>query len=328
MDILDTSVIRGMSKQSILAIREERMIAVSPFTLWEILCHLDEVNAGETPATAFPRRRGHVAILQHLDLLHDPFAEHADTVGASHLANHTRFEDRDVARQIIAEVLSVSTIEELDQRLFTHPDGTRASFRNLAENTRNALEHEEQQFIHDMQFMWERLQGHHRYTRPSDLSVDDVWSWIRAMLTALRNSYAQDSISGQELFIRVCDSMYLYYGYLLFRLRTYGIGNNGQLAIQPNDTEDAYICMHMRLFDEHMFVVGDGKTRRAIQQAIDLWNERMQEVPAHCGVMDLPQYTALAKAICTRKSAYYRWQNRGCPKGDDWTDWFEAEQEA
>lgn len=85
MDILDTSVIRGMRKRDILALRQDRRIAISPFTLWEILCHLDEVSTGEDAATAFGRRRGHVAVLHELECLHDPFADHAEAIGGGAL---------------------------------------------------------------------------------------------------------------------------------------------------------------------------------------------------------------------------------------------------
>ena len=77
MDILDTSFIRGTKKNDILEIAKRRPLAVSPFTLWEILCHLDEVKEGETPEAGFLRRKGHVEILQHVTILDDPFAQHA-----------------------------------------------------------------------------------------------------------------------------------------------------------------------------------------------------------------------------------------------------------
>lgn len=84
MDILDTSVIRGMGKIGILAAAAKRRVVVSPFTVWEILCHLDDVKVGETVQQAFKRRKGHIAILQKLEILHDPFAQHAAAV-ALHL---------------------------------------------------------------------------------------------------------------------------------------------------------------------------------------------------------------------------------------------------
>ena len=59
---------------------------------------------------------------------------------------------------------------------------------------------------------------------------------------------------------------------------------------QENDTEDGYVCMHLRLFDDDVLVVADGKTVRALQRARDLWNSKATQLPATCRGMTTDHY--------------------------------------
>jgi hypothetical protein len=290
MDILDTSFIRGTKKGDILAIAKDRPLAVSPFTLWEILCHLDEVREGETAEQAFLRRKGHVDILQHLTILDDPFAQHALIVGATHLANPTRFEDRALAGQIIKRVVASPTLADLSNEIFTYPDGATASFEDIAGHARAALDQEEKGYIANTQKMWDRMRAHTGIGNPALLKDDELWGWLSLMLTALKESYDRDGVATETLLLRVTESMYLYYGYLFERLKTYSKATDGNLAIQPNDTEDGYMCMHLRLFEDDMLVSGDGKTIRAVRLAIDLWNLKVPKLPARCSALTSDEY--------------------------------------
>jgi hypothetical protein len=338
MDILDTSFIRGTKKSDILAIATNRAMAVSPFTVWEILCHLDEVRSGESAEQAFLRRKGHVEILQGLSILDDPFAQHAAAVGAEILANPTRFEDRSLAREIIQRIVASPSLPALGKEVFTYPDGSTTSFKDIASRTRDALEHEERTFVANVAKMWDQVKNYSGIDNPAQLTDDELWRWVSAMLTALRESYERDGVATEALLLKTVESMYPYYGYLFERLRTYSKRPAGNLAIDPNDTEDGYICMHLRLFQDDLLVTGDGKTVRAIHRALRLWDSKVPTLPAKCNAIAAEDYrkSCLQRPTFTssqatkslderrREWAYYAWISRGRPNGDDWTDWFGA----
>jgi predicted nucleic acid-binding protein len=290
VDVLDTSVIIGMKRKDILAVAKRRVVAVSPFTVWELVCHLDEVRKDETPDQAFRRRKGTVVVLQSLEMLHDPFAQHAAAVGAAQLANPTRFEDREGARQIVNCVVGAKSLAALRREVLTRPDGAKVRFGDIAVRARQALEQEELRYIENARKMWGRVVSLSGLTNPSKLTDEHLWQWLSDMLAALRGSYEQDGVATEALLLNVCESMYPYFGYLFARLRTYCPDKKGVLAIQPNDTEDGYLCMHIRLFEDDVLVTGDGPTKQALQSALALWNTRVPHLPAKCRVMSKEQY--------------------------------------
>jgi len=290
MDIIDTSVIRGMPAKDLFAIATKRRIVVSPFTIWEILCHLDEVKDGETPEQAYARRKGHVKLLQRIEILHDPFAQHASAVGAVALANPTRFEDREMAKHIVDRIVAAPSLPDVDKEVFIYASGATSSFKDIACRARAALVQEEQQYVNNVRKMWERIKNRSGVANPAQLKDDDLWKWLSAMVTALKQSYEADGVAADTLLMKVCDSMYAYYVYLLSRLCTYSNRPDGVLSIPVNDTEDGYICMHLRLLEDDVLVSGDGKTVHALQRALDLWNANVPKLPARCRVMGTNDY--------------------------------------
>lgn len=293
MDILDTSVVRGVSKQKILAIARVRPVAVSPYTLWELLCHLDELRGSETTDEAFQRRKGHIAILGNLDILHDPFAQQAATVGAEELANPTRFEDKAAAKELIRRIVRASTLADLENEVFEYEDGSKGQFRQIAERARNALRDEEEKFIAAANRIWGMAQSTCSVKHPAHLSDNDLWEILKAALTALKRSYEQDGVAPDALLSKVCESMFPYYGYLLARLRTYGVRDDGSLAMQPNDTEDGFLCLHLRLFEDDLLVTGDASTRNAVNCAMELWNTRVTKLRALYRAVSIDEYSDL-----------------------------------
>lgn len=147
--------------------------------------------------------------------------------------------------------------------------------------------------------MWDVIRDDFGLTSPAQMTDEHLWQWLSAAVRALKNSYARDGVAEDELMRKMCESTYLYFGYFFARLRTYSRDAEGVLAIQPNDTEDGYLCMHMRLFEDDVLVVGDGKTERAVRRALELWNSKAPPLPAKCQVMTTQDYTKLVQDEAT-----------------------------
>lgn len=297
MDILDTSAIRGMKKDEIHAIAQRRDVGVSPFSVYEILSHLDEQKQSETPEDAFKRRRGMVAKIQGLKILDDPITQHALDVGAENVTNPTRFEDRNVTNCIIDAVVKASSIDGLDKQVITLTDGSERSFRDIAANTRAALEAEEKRYADDVRRMWEAMQKLSSATAPAGLTDADLWEWLKATMTALANSYERDGVAAGVLLGRVTSSMFTYFGYVFFRLRNYPKDSDGGLVVPANDTEDGLISMHVALLSEDTLVTGDSNTIDAVTGSLDLWKRLgPSQITPTCRVMSMEQYRNMSAA--------------------------------
>ncbi len=291
MDILDTSAVRGMKKDDIHAIAQQRDVGVSPFSVYEILCHLDEHKSGETPDETFRRRRGMLTKIQGLRILDDPFTQHAVAVGAQSLANPTRFEDRDIANRIIEEVAQASSLADLHKRTITLTDGSQRTFRDIAANTRVALEAEEKRYADDVRKMWRKMQELSSASSPTALTDDDLWEWLKATVIAIERSYEHDGVAVGALLGKVTRSMYPYFGYVFARLRKYTKDSAGELVVPANDTEDGYISMHLDLLAEDVLVTGDTNTIDALNAVLGLWSKHVSDqIAPACTVMSIQDY--------------------------------------
>ena len=139
MDILDTSAIRSISKDKIKALAGIRPLAVSPISVWELLCHLDETEKSENADITYRRRQGQIGKIAGLQILHDPFAQHAITVGARAVTNSTRFEDGEGAAEVVKLVTISPTLEALYTQTCRLGNGARFSLRGLSANARRVL---------------------------------------------------------------------------------------------------------------------------------------------------------------------------------------------
>ncbi|MCZ6654506.1 MAG: hypothetical protein O7D91_15940 [Planctomycetota bacterium] len=291
MDILDTSAIRGLKKDDIHAIAQRRDVGVSPISVYEILCHLDEQKKGETREQAFARRRGMVGKMRGLQILDEPHTQHAIAVGAQSLADPTRFEDRDIANRMIEEVVQASNLADLSKRTITLTDGRQAAFGALAASTRVVLEAEVKQHADDVQKMWSAMQKLSSASSPADLTDKDLWEWLKATVIAHTRSYEHDGVLEDHLLGKVTRSLFAYHGYLFARLRKYTRNSAGELEVPANDTEDGYICMHLDLLEEDVLVTGDANTIDALAAALDIWNKHgPSEIAPACAVMSIEQY--------------------------------------
>lgn len=291
MDILDTLALRGMKKEEIQTIASRRPVGVSPFSVYEMLCHLDESEPGEAAAQTFARRQGWFAKLDDLEILHDPFAQHATAVGADSLANPSRFEDRDCTKQLVRECVQASSRNDLYRRTVRLSNGSTGSIRDIAVRAQAALKEEEQQYEAAVRNMWDRLKKHGEMSCPAKLTDNELWEWLKAVLQALRQSYERDGVAVEALLVKIARSMYPYFGYVFERLRKYSENRAGELIVPANDTEDACIAMHMDLLAEDVLVTNDKNTRDALNTAFDLWKKRVSPRMAPvCTVMCPQEY--------------------------------------
>jgi hypothetical protein len=138
--LLDTSALRAISAEKLISIKNKASLYISPITFYELLCHIDE---GEN----YNRQKGNVVKCKIINILHDPFAAHAMSVGADKIVNPTRFEDPYIIKQLIDYLETSDSLQNFYSKSITFPDGTISICLDIAKNIRKILEKEEQKYL-------------------------------------------------------------------------------------------------------------------------------------------------------------------------------------
>jgi hypothetical protein len=146
---LDTSVIRSVSTANLRRASEVADLYVSPITVYELLCHVDEVANGGSDFELFRRT---LLKCRLATVLPDPYAAHATAIGAERLAAQ-RFGEEQLCAALLNELSLASSLEEFYSRHVTYPTGENAALRDCAARVRATLADEERRYVahlHDL----------------------------------------------------------------------------------------------------------------------------------------------------------------------------------
>jgi hypothetical protein len=232
------------------------------------MCHLDEEQD-------FKKAKGHIikcAIPIHLE---DPFAAIAVNVGAGHLINQTRFEDRALIPELISAIKTAKNRDEFYQmELHTSLDSTFPStvrsIKDIAERTKKVLKEEEEQYRSFMQHWARRLQSTHGPNTVIELHSTDFVRQCLVSPRGLTQDFASQDLTENQLFGKLAMMTYLGCSYQLARTLEFmkHADHGGPLGVQSNDMEDCAICYHLDISDDMNFVTGDDGTIRALRRGI------------------------------------------------------------
>ena len=196
MILLDTSALRAISSERLIAMKEKVMLSISPITFYELLCHLDEgVN--------YDRQKGNIVKCRFANILHDPFAAHAISVGVDKLVNPTRFEDPYMIKQLIDIMMSTGSLQEFYGGLVTFPDGTKSACSDVAENIRKRLEEEEQKYLLNLDVIRSEITKQFPGSKNMNLSPEEMSNMIKSGINHLEKSYTDKGIKDSDLLYNV-----------------------------------------------------------------------------------------------------------------------------
>ena len=290
--IFDTSAIRGTSGSVLEKAAGRHDLRMSPWSFWELVCHLDEsLKKVVDEEERFRRQRGQVLKCRHLGVLDEPFAEHAVVVGAGGLVNETRFDDRLIVEQILAALDGSSSQEEFYERTVSYPTGEKGRLEDLAANVRSELDVEESRYVKHVLELANKLDGAFGLTGLRGLSHDD---YVQAVVTPCRNlteQYASEGVADPILLGRVIDSLYLHMAYKFGRARSYLLraGAVAKIVADPNDFEDGAIALHIGLSGNRVLVTGDTGTMTALDDGLTALAQSSKRkgvsVPISCRVI-------------------------------------------
>lgn len=277
--ILDTSSIRSIRFADLQASALSTHLAVSPISVFELLCHLDEQYRKEGGAESSGWTSLHkvnLAKCSLLSLLDDPYAEQADAVGARGLVHPTRFEDRLVLRQLLTALESSNTLDDFYSCKVKYPTGETGLVCDAPVRARALLDEEEARYKAHMNRWCKLMIEEFGYERTQHFTPVE---FVRVAVHAASGlaKYYEDGLraaaSGAELDLRgsVFSAIYVHVGYEIARAVEYlrrADGNIESLNIDPNDMEDSAICLHMNLIEQRVLVTGDRGTYEAVDQAL------------------------------------------------------------
>ncbi len=275
--ILDTSSVRGLRADDVRLASSRFDVAVSPITVFEFLCHIDERGKKERGLpndVLSPLHKANLLKCRSLRLLDDPYAEQADDVGARAVVNPTRFEDRLVLPQLFPAIESSTSIEEFYSQQVRYPHGAVADIRDTAERARNLLKEEEKRYRHHV-IKWCRLMlKEFGFERSQGFSPEEFVRFAAHAASGLARHYADGlgSLSQEELSGPVFSATYNNTGYGIVRALEYLRKANGdidRLNVDGNDMEDSAICLHLDLTKHRILVTNDGGTRSALSSALE-----------------------------------------------------------
>lgn len=276
MYILDTSALRGIGKDKLIKIKTLYDIAISPISFYELLCHLDE-GRGED---SFVRKKGQIMKCAIPRILHDPFAYHAISIGAMHVANTTRFEDSTIVAKLLLNLEQATSLKEFYASSVVYPNGEKAQCSDIAKNCRDVFDDETRKYLQHLDIIRKNILKFFPDCPQNGLTTSELSSTIKGTINQLISEYrTKDKITDELLPLRVVSSIYMNKGYTISRVIKYmqKAHNSGTDFIpDPNDCEDSYISMYLELFKCHTLVTDDdgtlialNETRKAFQESFD-----------------------------------------------------------
>jgi hypothetical protein len=305
--ILDTQAIRSLGAAKLREAQAKARLFVSPLTVYEILCHLDETGD-------FHKFRQTILKCSIPTMLPDPWAHHALTVGAPHKANPTHFEEERVCRELLAALSASATLDDFFACRIRFSDGVERTFRESPAHARSVLAKEEADYVaHCIKLREKLLEGE---TKQQVASTDDAGLAADAFesVKELRKDYLDSDIPPERLAVLVTNSMFVHYGYKLARIYEHIRSQN---ALDGNDAEDSLICVYVDVLEPTVLVTGDDGTYAAVTRSINGFNAYFVRRAARA----LPNVPHHEKQV----RAYNIYDNE--PTGSPDGDWFKAEDE-
>jgi len=269
MYILDTSVIRSISKKKLLVAAETANIAVSTLSVLEIASHLNDSSDN----AKYVRVRGNLLKCQIPTLLDDPFWRLSELLQS--VADPTRKEDKVVLQRLMAAVADSGTVEALETKTLLYPDGASTSCREVGARIKAILKEEEEAFVSHIKSL-----AVHANLEPSQNGQHRLTSQaLIGHITTVTQSLPMNT--DRHLPAKVFLATASYFGYSLHRLYQYANARprgERELHFDPNDCEDAYIALNLDLHSSNTLVTNDSGTFEAIRGTAALLNEILPNI--------------------------------------------------
>jgi hypothetical protein len=266
--LLDTSAFKALSASRLEAASQSASLCVSPFCFWELLEHLEDNNK-------FHRVKGNLMKFRHVVVLDDPHAEVCRLVLPLSDNVHSRVRDGDLVNAALAALADSNSTEEFYQRYIRDESGQVRQIAGCVSAVRETLQVRENGFKTLLRAIASEV-------RAGKVRVVEVSDYDRGVEELSRGWWLQigDKVNGSsEVYGQFVRKTYRYHFYLLHRAREYAERNTTAIDPEPNDFEDARLCLQAGLADFTGVVTNDEALNRCLrasgvpsQSPLQVWN--------------------------------------------------------
>ncbi|MFL5348566.1 MAG: hypothetical protein ACJ8AT_27540 [Hyalangium sp.] len=281
--ILDTSAIRGMRWEDLAQAAERARITVSPLSVYEILCHIDEpVRGANSTDESFKLRKNHLLRCRLLEIRDDPFLEHAKVVGVDELAHPSRSEDRTLIPKMWPILEKASSAADFMSQTLRDDLNIERELKDVGNRAREVLAEAEKEYESEVESVRRELLSSLSFTEAVKLSGLNFVRYVSDKAKALSKSYQRDG--AKVTHEQMVYSTIFYNGYLVARAQRYmhisgrRVAEKGPLKIDPNDMEDNSILLHLDMLTPVTLVTEDTGTLDACDKVLRHLNSASQEL--------------------------------------------------
>jgi hypothetical protein len=247
--LLDTSALYSLSGNEMKSLCDKGIsLYGSPYSCWELLCHLDEPNN-------FLRMKAILLKFQYLEILDSPQSEIEDFFFGR---DHSRTTEDELIKACLAPLQAENSLDECYSFLIRDPKGNHRQIKDVSRRAREILDELELNYIAFASKLIEHLKTRSDIGDPN-VHVDLILSLVLGEYNKLKEGHPSIQLSGEE----VIRYFYVYCGYIFYR-SVWRIERGGQ--VKKNDYKDANLCKHLRTNSTFHPVTDDDGILDALQR--------------------------------------------------------------
>jgi hypothetical protein len=258
--VLDTSALKGLGRKEIEKAAQHARVCVSPLSILEMLCHLDEPwdPPEDDPQTTYLRRRGNLLKCRSLCLLPAPIADFTTRIGHPDKINETWHQAAELCASLLEKLAHHDNPSDFYASTIIDSDGSSRPVKDVVPQCSAVLEEAESDYVDHMEDWVTSLDAN--CPGWSEFEADD---FIEVVADECRAMCDEFGLEESEDLVRCGASLYPYFGYMFSRAQ------KCDASIDANDTEDGLLCLHLGLDMPRTFVTSDPGSANALQNSIE-----------------------------------------------------------
>ncbi len=257
--LLDTSAFQALATSRLEAASKYASLYVSPFCFWELLTHLEDDER-------FRRVKGNLMKFRHVVVLDDPHAVVYRLVLRSSDKVHTRMRDGDLVCAALAALDDSASTKEFYERFIQDESGQNHQIAGCVSAVRGWLQIEENRF----QTFLQKIAATVRAGEVRLIGTSDYDQGVQDLTNGWWLQIRDKANQAPAIYDQFTRKTYMYHSYLLHRAREYV--SRRMDVIDPNDFEDARLCLHLGLDDFTAIVTNDVGLERCLKASLEALN--------------------------------------------------------
>jgi hypothetical protein len=253
--LLDTSAFISLSSDELEQYNLRKLkIMISPYTFWELLCHLDE---------DWFRNKGQICKCSNVKILDDPQAIIDTNFEYRIVRLINRLPDNELIPEILECLNKSNSINDFYSSNFIDSRGNKRLISDCSERVRKILDGEAEKYFNFIEKIRIRL-----VQEKYNMDSDEECHRIIMSLTKVDKIYKKNnSKQTKDLSHQIINKYYLYFAYIFERIKKLLQDSGAQP--QRNDYEDSKICLHLYINKPLKFITMDERFSKSLINSIE-----------------------------------------------------------